>query len=417
MSHSPTPPAGGPGVPAADMLSRIQALLSSVAVPKSKTAKTVSVPLATFKSLLDVTTAALQSARLDSPFATLCTKIDSLAAQVAESQKKALSYAQVAASKSAIDSKLSTPPSSTPSSTAIHEPHPPRYDFILRQLDYKHPALAQDTPADIQRTINDILARTTLSTIPNGPPLRVRAVAKLRNGNIRIMWHNQDERDTARTNDEEWLPELSRKLEVFYSSYRVVVHGVPTTFNLDNDACRKEAAKTVVRENSYLGEEQWAVDVLDDVRWMSRHSDHRSHKSHSSMILFFSEPELANLAIKNGIAIEGRLLRAERFRSLPTQCYNCHRFGHIAHYCKSSSTCGLCAGAHATSACSCPSENACTDAAQCKHTQPKCALCKGPHRATSRDCPVCAEIFTRCLSGHHQFGQLYLVPDSSDSSS
>ncbi|KAI1783803.1 hypothetical protein LXA43DRAFT_1102093 [Ganoderma leucocontextum] len=415
MSHSPTPPAGGSGGPAADMISRIQALLSSVAVPKSKTAKNVSVPLATFKSLLDVTAAALNSARLDSPFATLCTKIDSLAAQFAESQKKALSYAQVAASKSALDSKPSVPPSSAHLSIPTREPHPPRYDFILRQLDYKNPALARNTPADIQRTLNDILIRVNDNIHHNRPPLRVRAVAKLRNGNIRIMWHNQDERDNARTNYEEWLPELSPNLEVFYSSYRVVVHGVPTTFELDDDACRKKAAKTIVRENSYLGEESWAEDVLDDVRWMSRHSNHRSSKSHSSMILFFTEPEPANLAIKNGIAIEGRLLRAERFRSLPTQCYNCHRFGHIARYCKSHSTCGHCAGAHATSACGCPSENACADPAQCKHDviTPKCVLCKGPHSAMSRDCPVRVEIFARCLSGHHQFGQLYLVPDSS----
>ena len=415
MSHSPTPPAGGSGVPAADMISRIQTLLSSVAVPKSKTAKNVSVPLATFKSLLDVTAAALHSVRLDSPLAALCTKIDSLAAQFAESQKTVPSYAQVvASSKSALDSKPSAPPLSAPLSAPIREPHPPRYDFILRQLDYKNPVLARDTPADIQRALNDILTRVNNDIQPDSSPLRVRAVAKLRNGNIRIMWHNQDDRDTARTNYEAWLPELSSKLEVFYSSYRVVVHGVPTTFSLNDETSRKEAAKIIVRENSYLGEERWAEDVLDDVQWMSRHSNpQRSDKSHSSAILFFPDPELANLAIKNGIAIEGRLLRAQRFRSLPTQCYNCYRFGHIARHCKSHPTCGRCAGTHTTSACSCPSENACADVAQCNHTPPKCALCKGPHGATSRDCPVRADIFARCLSGHEQFGYLYSVPDSS----
>ena len=413
MSHLPTPPAGSPGTPT-DVVTRIHSLLSGVALPKSKTAKTVSVPLATFQSLLDLTADTLRSVA-ESPFTTLCNKIDSLAQQFTESQK-ALSYAQVAASESKKPVSSRASPMSASTEAPVPEPHPPRFDFILRQQDYKHPALARDTPADIQCKINDILTRVSFrsdpTNNPDSPPLRVRAVAKLRNGNIRLMWHNQNERDIAHCNYEEWVPELSPKLELLHSSYRVVVHGVPTTLDLHDDTARKEAAQNIVQENTYLGEAQFAEDVLDNLQWMSRRSGPPADKPHSSLIMFFTEPSSANLAIEHGIAFSGRLLRAQRYHSLPTQCYNCHRFGHIARYCRSRATCGRCAGTHATSACRCPCENACDNMSQCKHVSSRCTLCKGPHSATSRDCPTRMEVFTRCLAGHQQFGRYYYVPDS-----
>lgn len=208
---------------------------------------------------------------------------------------------------------------------------------------------------------------------------------------------------------ESWLPELSSKLEVLFPSYRVVVHGVPTDFKFDTDGSREAALEAIVRENAYLGDPKYAVDKLENLQWMSRKSSPPPGKSYSSLVLFFKESASANNAIENGIALNGRLLRAERFRSLPTQCYNCHHFGHIARYCKNRPSCGHCAGPHATTTCRCPSENACVDLSQCNHIPPKCTLCKGPHRASSRDCPVRADVPT---PGHLQFGRFYYVPES-----
>ncbi|KAI0666291.1 hypothetical protein C8Q78DRAFT_936791, partial [Trametes maxima] len=79
---------------------------------------------------------------------------------------------------------------------------------------------------------------------------------------------------------------------------------------------------------------------ISNFHWLSRQPV--PPKSHSSLVISFVDPQGANEGIKQGIAIDGRLLRAERFRSLPTQCYNCHRFGHIARYCHGRSTCGRC---------------------------------------------------------------------------
>ena len=409
MSHCPTPhEAEPPPRSSTDAITRLQSLLSSVALPKSKTAKTISVSLATFQDLRNLCAEAL---RLASPIDMLSTKIDSLAKQIIETREATRTYAEVAASESAKKHEPSQAvPPALPPSVFPHEPPTPRYDFILRQLDYKNPVLSSNSPADIQCKINDILATSNL--LPEDSdhfPLRVRAVAKLRNGNIRLLWHNQWEQEYAKMNCETWLSNLSDQLEVFDSSYRVVVHGVPlSTFTLDSELGRNEALTALVCDNEYIGKAEYAEDHLSGIQWMSRRVQPPS-KTHSSLIVCFREPQLANLAIEHGVAIEGRLLRAQRFHSLPTQCYNCHRFGHVARYCKSPSKCGRCASAHATSACSCPSEHACDNMSQCN--QPKCALCRGAHYATARDCPVRANVFARCLSGHQTFGRYFYVPD------
>ncbi|KAJ3002262.1 hypothetical protein NUW54_g5941 [Trametes sanguinea] len=202
--------------------------------------------------------------------------------------------------------------------------------------------------------------------------------------------------------------------DLIYTAYPRVTHtranpirtrGLKTRNGLRVDGSGNRAGR-----NSFLHDSPRTVNVISQMQWLPRRPP--SHKTHSSMVLFLENAEDANLAIENGIAINGRLLRTERFRSFPTQCFNCHRFGHIARYCRGRSTCGLCAGPHTTTSCRCPSENACADMPQCNHTPPKCALCKGPHGATSRDCPVRADVFARCRLGHEQFGAFYYaMPD------
>ncbi|KAJ3002263.1 hypothetical protein NUW54_g5942 [Trametes sanguinea] len=261
MSHSPTPPACESGSPrtASSALSELQRLLSAVALPKSKNAKSVSVPLATFHHILELTNAATTAVQheLSSPttsIAALATKLNSLAEQLAQtSRQQVRTYAQVAAQES-IKPEPGAPLPNPPRSVPPASDRPPRFDFILRQLDHKHPVLAHDTPADIQRTINDIIIQSGLHCGNDYVPAdkrvfpHVQAVAKLRNGNIRLMWRDQGECNTARLNEEVWLPRLSDQLEVLWPSYRVVVHGVPTSLRFDTDIHFEETARTIIRE-------------------------------------------------------------------------------------------------------------------------------------------------------------------------
>ncbi|KAH6921516.1 hypothetical protein HPB50_002096 [Hyalomma asiaticum] len=61
--------------------------------------------------------------------------------------------------------------------------------------------------------------------------------------------------------------------------------------------------------------------------------------------------------------------------SLPTQCFNCQRFGHYAEQCKMPISCKVCAGVHLYSECT-------------KKDQPRCVNCGEPHPSTYWKCPV-----------------------------
>ncbi|KIY60701.1 hypothetical protein CYLTODRAFT_314055, partial [Cylindrobasidium torrendii FP15055 ss-10] len=82
--------------------------------------------------------------------------------------------------------------------------------------------------------------------------------------------------------------------------------------------------------------------------WISPTS---TQKPFSSLVLHFRSAEFADICIYEKLSLNGCLLRTEKYQPRPPQCYNCFRFGHLARYCKSSSVCGHCAGAHASSHC------------------------------------------------------------------
>ncbi|KAF8577520.1 hypothetical protein K439DRAFT_1252979, partial [Ramaria rubella] len=82
-------------------------------------------------------------------------------------------------------------------------------------------------------------------------------------------------------------------------------------------------------------------------------------KSHRSLILYFTDPHVANNCITRHIALYGRLLPTLKFTRRPPQCYNCHRFGHFARSCKNTTICGLCPGKHSSQACHCLNDTNC----------------------------------------------------------
>ncbi|KAI5892969.1 uncharacterized protein SCHCODRAFT_01041471, partial [Schizophyllum commune H4-8] len=77
----------------------------------------------------------------------------------------------------------------------------------------------------------------------------------------------------------------------------------------------------------------------------------RSSKVHASVVLYFSDPDVADECISRKISWQGTLLRTEKYRPQPIQCYNCFRFGHIASHCRRPATCGKCSEQHRTSEC------------------------------------------------------------------
>lgn len=61
-------------------------------------------------------------------------------------------------------------------------------------------------------------------------------------------------------------------------------------------------------------------------------------------------------------------------RNIPTRCYRCQEYGHIASMCRNEIKCERCSGSH--------------DFMECTIKQTRCANCKLSHLASSKDCPV-----------------------------
>ena len=75
------------------------------------------------------------------------------------------------------------------------------------------------------------------------------------------------------------------------------------------------------------------------------------------------------------------------FRSkkyVPTRCYNCQRFSHVAKMCTEKTVCENCGKQHS-------GFESCQDPI-------KCINCEGKHKASSRYCPVYIELLDRLKS-------------------
>ena len=106
---------------------------------------------------------------------------------------------------------------------------------------------------------------------------------------------------------------------------------------------------------------------------------------------------------KLGLQIEHMHFPTEKAKQkvLPQQCLSCHRFGHIARYCKQSHpNCSHCTGSH------------CYDVCDQKQQQPKCCNCQGSHQATSSECPRYKEEQKRVQSAVDRYSRSSTITHS-----
>ena len=98
------------------------------------------------------------------------------------------------------------------------------------------------------------------------------------------------------------------------------------------------------------------------------------------IIISFSNKEVTNKTICNGLYIEGKHATNQKTITTPRRCLKCQHFGHYASECKAmTDTCALCTLNHHTNLCPTPD------------SPPKCANCMGEsatkHGSADKDCP------------------------------
>lgn len=115
---------------------------------------------------------------------------------------------------------------------------------------------------------------------------------------------------------------------------------------------------------------------ISHIGWLTKEA---TLKRASSIVVEFTDPEMANAIIYAGLAWDGLIHQCQLYDRAcrVKQCFRCWHYGHIGTQCVASQQCGYCAEPHETRHC------------QQKGVEgfaPRCAVCKGAHTAWSNAC-------------------------------
>ena len=143
----------------------------------------------------------------------------------------------------------------------------------------------------------------------------------------------------------EWLPRLSGQFSYVHKTYPILVHGIPISFNMSRTS--RDTADLIDSNTDTISQPL----ALQCMEMLVPKCCSASQSTHGSLIIHFTDLEMADNCIDWHIAFRGRLLPTLKFMPHPLQCYNCHCMGHTARYCRTKTSCGLCSEEHDTRKC------------------------------------------------------------------
>lgn len=181
--------------------------------------------------------------------------------------------------------------------------------------------------------------------IPTDTP-RIKAFKRVhRTGDIHLLFETQDQVDQVAATADVWLEKLNVNLKLKSKLYTIMVHGIPTSFDVLSD----REVTNFCHENGRI------LDSLESIRWANTNSISMK-KPFSSIFISLRDPEAANAALCNNVIYKREIRTTERSKKHPgsTQCFKCQGFGHTKASCKSTPRCAICTGHHLTEECDNP---------------------------------------------------------------
>ncbi|KAJ9137654.1 Endonuclease/exonuclease/phosphatase [Pleurostoma richardsiae] len=200
---------------------------------------------------------------------------------------------------------------------------------------------------------------------------KIVAAHQLKSGDIQIFTSTTAEATQLKQN-KGWLGGLGEHAEVIVPTYGVIVHGISTS------SINMKDQKATIQQ--MLADNYTVIPRADisHIGWLTKEA---TLKRASSIVVEFTDPEMANAVIYAGLAWEGQIHQCQLYDRAcrVKQCFRCYQYGHIGTQCNASQTCGYCAELHETKHCKQKGAEGFT---------PRCTMCKEAHTAWSNACPA-----------------------------
>jgi len=201
--------------------------------------------------------------------------------------------------------------------------------------------------------------------------VKVVAAHQLKSGDVQIFTSSTAEAVKLKEN-RDWIRGLGEHAELIVPTYGVIVHGIST--NSINIKHQKATIQQILADNYTVIPKA----EISFVGWLTKESP---HKRASSIVVEFTDPEMANAIIYAGMVWDGHIHICQLYDRAcrVKQCFRCYNYGHIGTQCNAAQTCGYCTEQHETKHCKQKGVEGFT---------PKCTVCKGVHTAWSNACPA-----------------------------
>jgi hypothetical protein len=201
--------------------------------------------------------------------------------------------------------------------------------------------------------------------------VKIVAAHQLKSGDIQIFTSSTTETTHLKQN-QGWIRGLGEQAELIIPTYGVIAHGIPT--NSINIRDQEATIQQILADNHTVVPKA----KISYVGWLTKESN---LKRASSIVLEFTDPEMANAIIYAGMVWDGQIHQCQLYDRACRikQCFRCYKYGHIGTQCNETQTCGYCADQHETKHCNQKGREG---------FLPRCTVCKDAHTAWSNACPA-----------------------------
>jgi hypothetical protein len=164
-------------------------------------------------------------------------------------------------------------------------------EVIVKLLDHAvAQRLCQLSPSQLKNKVNNILRET-----PKVKDIKITAAHQLKSGDITVITDSLDNATELQTHTD-WARGLGPRAEVLRKTYGAIVHGIPV--NTINMKDQQGTIQRILADNFSVVPHA----KITYVGWLTKES---IKKRNSSIVIEFTQPEMANAIIYAGFLWEG----------------------------------------------------------------------------------------------------------------